>query len=97
MLRVRCCTLDPRADAVNRPNISVTIVRRKRDPSEINAGEQVLVRLNVNKMVLLVYTVRYCIPTQIGQYRAGARFTGYAANSFQGDLDTVVTALAGDS
>lgn len=65
--------------------------------SEIAAGEQVLVRLNVNRMVLLVYTVRYCIPTQIGQYRAGARFTGYAANSFQGDLGTVVTALTGDA
>src|SRR5438067_77494 len=66
-------------------------------PSEIKAGEQMLVRLNVNKMMLLVYTVRYCIPTQIGQFRAGARFTGYAANSFQGDLGTVVTALAGNA
>ena len=62
----------------------------------MKAGQQVLVRLNVNKMVLLVYTLRYCIPTKIGQYRAGAHFTGYAANSFQGDLDSVVTALVGE-
>jgi hypothetical protein len=66
-------------------------------PSAMKAGQQVLVRLNLNnKMSLLVYTIRYCIPTKIGQYRAGARFTGYAASSFQGDLDTVVTALTGE-
>src|SRR3954464_7766804 len=29
---------------------------------EVKAGQQVLVRLKVNKLVLLVYTIRYCIP-----------------------------------
>ena len=59
------------------------------------AGGQVLIRLNLNKLVLLVYTVRYCIPTKIGQYRTGGRFTGYAASSFGGDLDSIVSALSG--
>jgi len=64
-------------------------------PEEVKAGEQVLVRVNLNKMVLLVYTIRYCIPTKMTQYRAGARFTGYAANSFQGDETSIVSALVG--
>src|SRR5437762_6450147 len=41
----------------------------------IKAGQQMLVRLNFNKMVLLVYTVRYCIPMKLAQFRAGAFFT----------------------
>jgi len=61
----------------------------------VKAGEQVLVRLNLNKMVLLVYTVRYCIPMKLSQFRAGALFTGYAANSYQGEPAAIVTALTG--
>jgi hypothetical protein len=64
--------------------------------SAVKAGQQVLVRMNLNKMVLLVYTVRYCIPMKVGQYRAGARFTGYAANSFQGETESIVAALTGE-
>jgi hypothetical protein len=62
----------------------------------VKAGAQVLVRMNLNKMVLLVYTVRYCIPMQLSQFRAGAQFTGYAANSFQGEPASIVTALTGN-
>jgi hypothetical protein len=64
-------------------------------PEPVQAGEQILVRMNLNKMVLLVYTVRYCIPMQLSQFRAGARFTGYAANSFQREPSEIVTALIG--
>ena len=63
----------------------------------IKAGQQMLVRLNLNKMVLLVYTVRYCIPMKLAQFRAGAFFTGYAANSFQGEPESIVAALTGES
>jgi hypothetical protein len=59
------------------------------------AGQQLLVRMNLNKMVLLVYTLKYCIPTQASQFRAGARFTGYAASTFQDEPRKIVSALSG--
>ena len=37
----------------------------------IEAGRQVLVRLKMDRSVLLVYTIRYCIPVTPTQYRAG--------------------------
>jgi len=61
------------------------------------AGEQLLVRMNLNKMVLLVYTLRYCIPTSASQFRAGARFTGYAASTFQEEPQRIVSALTGQN
>src|SRR4051812_5728480 len=60
-------------------------------PEQLHAGQQVLIRLKLDRTVLLVYTVRYCIPMNASQFRTGARFTGYAANSFQGTMDSVVT------
>ena len=65
------------------------------EPAE--AGQQLLVRMNLNKLVLLVYTLRYCIPTRETQFRAGASFTGFAANAFQGEPNAIVTALTGDN
>ena len=61
------------------------------------AGQQLLVRMNLNKMVLLVYTLKYCIPTQASQFRAGARFTGYAASTFQEAPQKIVSALSGQN
>jgi hypothetical protein len=63
----------------------------------VKAGKQLLVRMNMNKMVLLVYTLKYCIPTQASQFRAGARFTGYAASTFQEEPGKIVSALTGEN
>ena len=63
----------------------------------IEAGRQVLVRLKLDRSVLLVYTIRYCIPVTPTQYRAGARFTDYSASSFRGDSSAIVRALAGEN
>jgi len=65
-------------------------------PEPVKAGKQVLVRMNLNKMVLLVYTLRYCIPTNASQFRAGASFTGYAASTFQEEPQRIVSALTGE-
>jgi hypothetical protein len=62
----------------------------------IEAGRQVLVRLKLDRSVLLVYTIRYCIPVTPTQFRAGARFTDYSASSFQGDSAAIVKALSGN-
>ena len=63
----------------------------------VKAGKQLLVRMNLNKMVLLVYTLKYCIPTSAEKYRAGARFTGYAASTFQDEPQRIVSALIGEN
>ena len=63
----------------------------------VKAGKQLLVRMNLNKMVLLVYTLKYCIPTSASQFRAGARFTGYAASTFQDEPQRIVSALTGEN
>jgi hypothetical protein len=63
----------------------------------VKAGQQLLVRMNVNKVMLMVYTLRYCIPTQTKQFRAGASFTGYTASSFQDEPQRIVSALVGDN
>jgi hypothetical protein len=62
-------------------------------PEQLQAGQQVLIRLKLDRVVLLVYTIRYCIPMNASQFRTGARFTGYAASSFHGDARSVLTAL----
>ena len=61
----------------------------------LEVGEQFFARLKLDKLALLVYTVRYCIPTKADEFRVGAKFTGYAASPFQGDLGAVITALTG--
>jgi hypothetical protein len=49
----------------------------------VPAGQQVLVKLNMgSEPTLVMYTIRYCIPTKANQFRAGARFTGFAASKF---------------
>jgi hypothetical protein len=61
----------------------------------IETGKQVLVRLKLDRSVLLVYSIRYCIPVTPTQFRAGARFTDYSASSYQGDPAAIVKALSG--
>jgi hypothetical protein len=61
---------------------------------KIEAGQQVLARIEIDrKPTLLMYTIRYCIPTKSDEYRAGARFTGFAGVKFRGTTESVVTAL----
>jgi len=67
-------------------------------PERIDSGQQVLVKVNLQgKPTLLVYTIRYCIPTQPDRFRAGARFTGLAAGKFRGELAGVVMSLTGSA
>jgi hypothetical protein len=64
-------------------------------PQHIEAGQQVIVRMDVDrKPMMLLYTIRYCVPTQTDQFRTGARFSGYVASKFRGDMKSVVSALA---
>jgi hypothetical protein len=62
-------------------------------PESYEAGQQFVLRLKLDKVVLLVYTLKYCIPTKTNSFRAGARFTGYHANTFRDDLQSVVESL----
>ena len=61
---------------------------------KIDAGQQVLARVELDRQpVLLMYTIRYCIPTQTDEFRAGARFSGFVASKFRSDTDAVVQSL----
>ena len=65
-------------------------------PQAVSAGEQVLARVEINRQpTLLMYTIRYCIPTKENEFRAGARFTGFAATKWRGELADVVDSLSG--
>jgi hypothetical protein len=61
----------------------------------LQPGQQFIVRLKLDRLVLMLYTLRYCIPTKRDEYRVGAKFTGYQASAFQDDLQRVVTTLTG--
>ena len=63
---------------------------------KIEAGQQVLARIDINgRPTLLMYTIRYCIPTKSDEFRAGARFSGFAAAKFRGESNAVVESLTG--
>jgi hypothetical protein len=65
-------------------------------PQAIPAGQQVMAKVNVSgKPTMLVYTICYCIPTQSDQFRAGARFSGYAATRFRGEGQALLDGLTG--
>ena len=62
---------------------------------KIEAGRQILARVDVDRHpTLLMYTIRYCIPMQTDQFRVGARFSGFIASKFRGQLSSVMTSLA---
>ena len=57
-------------------------------------GAQFLAKLKMSGgMKLLLYTVRNCAPCERARFRIGARFSGLAAQEFQGDPDDVMDAL----
>ena len=65
-------------------------------PEEVEAGTQVLAKVEMNRLpMMLMYTVRYCVPMQSDQFRTGLRFTGFVASRFRGEMRTVLGALAG--
>jgi hypothetical protein len=65
-------------------------------PERLDAGQQVLVKVEMNRLpMMLLYTVRYCVPMKANEFRAGLRFSGYVASRFRGEMRTVLGAIAG--
>ena len=65
-------------------------------PEPLEAGQQILVKVEMNRLpMMLMYTVRYCVPMQSDQLRTGLRFTGFVASRFRGEMRTVLGAIAG--
>ena len=65
-------------------------------PQPLEAGEQVLVKVEMNRLpMMLMYTVRYCVPMKSDAFRAGLRFSGYVASKFRGEMRTVLGAMTG--
>jgi hypothetical protein len=65
-------------------------------PERVEAGQQVLVKVEMNRLpMMLLYTVRYCVPMKTDEFRAGLRFSGYVASKFRGEMRTVLGALTG--
>ena len=64
-------------------------------PERIEAGQQVLVKVEMNRLpMMLMYTVRYCVPMKANEFRAGLRFCGYVASKFRGEMRTVLGVMA---
>ena len=65
-------------------------------PERIDAGQQVLVKVEMNRLpMMLMYTVRYCVPMKANEFRAGLRFSGYVASKIRGEMRTVLGAMMG--
>lgn len=58
-------------------------------------GQEFLVKLSLPRGVkLLIYTVENCTTWERSRFRIGARFSGFAAQEVEEDLETVLAALA---
>jgi hypothetical protein len=65
-------------------------------PERVDAGQQVLVKVEMNRLpMMLLYTVRYCVPMKANEFRGGLRFSGYVASRFRGEMRTVLGAMMG--
>jgi hypothetical protein len=65
-------------------------------PESVPAGQQLLVKVEMNRLpMMLLYTVRYCVPMAEGEFRTGLRFSGYVASRFRGEMRTVLGAMTG--
>ena len=63
-------------------------------PEHVEPGQQILARMEIDRQpTLLMYTVRYCIPMKTDQFRTGVRFSGYVAQTYRGELQSIVSAL----
>jgi hypothetical protein len=65
----------------------------------MEVGQQFLVKFKAGdgRLRLLLYTVQNCAPQDRARYRIGARFSGFAAQEFDEDLQSVVDGLSGRS
>jgi hypothetical protein len=45
--------------------------------------------------MMLLYTVRYCVPMKTNEFRAGLRFSGYVASKFRGEMRMALGAMMG--
>ena len=61
------------------------------DPME--PGEQFLAKLRLQKLTMVVYTVRHCTPITRGQFKIGAEFTGVIGSPDGCDPNAVLNAL----
>jgi len=65
-------------------------------PEQVESGQQVLVKVEMNRLpMMLLYTVRYCVPMKAKEFRVGLRFSGYVASKFRGEMRTVLSAMMG--
>lgn len=65
-------------------------------PQQLESGQQVIVKSDLDEPHSLpIYTIRYCIQTQPDQFRAGAKFTGFAAVKFKKELSALLASLTG--
>jgi hypothetical protein len=66
-------------------------------PEPMEVGQQFLVKLKPGdgRLRLLLYTVQNCAQQDRARYRIGARFSGFAAQEFEEDLQTVLDGLSG--
>jgi hypothetical protein len=65
-------------------------------PERLDAGQQVLVKVEMNRLpMMLLYTMRYCVPMKANEFRGGLRFSGYVASKFRGEMRTVLGAMMG--
>src|SRR5438132_2342709 len=61
-------------------------------PAPMKIGADFMVKLRLDRVVLLLYSVRYC-REEDGRYRVGAQFTGLASDPVRRDPRTVLEAL----
>src|SRR5437667_12474620 len=61
-------------------------------PQPMKMGQDFLIKLRVEKVLLLLYTVRYCV-AENGKYRIGAEFSGLATDPERRDPKAVLEAL----
>ncbi|MGB7161059.1 MAG: PilZ domain-containing protein [Tepidisphaeraceae bacterium] len=65
-------------------------------PEPMDVGQQFLAKLKARDRVrLLLYTVHNCAQQDRSRYRIGARFSGFAAQEFDEDLQAVLDGLSG--
>ena len=61
----------------------------------MDVGQQFLLKLKApDRLRLLLYTVQNCVAQDRSRYRIGARFSGFAAQEIDEDLQTILDALS---
>ena len=63
----------------------------------MSPGEQFLVPLRMQKVRLLMYTVRNCQSAGPRRYRVGAEFSGFTASEYDGDPADILKSMLEES